>query len=42
MLDDRLRLRRIAIEVSEADAVDAGGMAADPPTPDQPRDVEEQ
>jgi hypothetical protein len=42
VLNDCLRFRAIAIEIGEADPVDAGRMAADPTTPDQPRGVEEQ
>ena len=42
MLDDCLRLARIAIEIGEADSVDASRLTADPAAPNQTGYVEQQ
>lgn len=42
MLDDSLRLARIAIEIGEADSVDASRLTADPAAPNQTGYVEQQ
>jgi len=42
MMNDRLRFGREMLEVTEAYAVDASGMAADPPPPHQSRDIKQQ
>ena len=41
MVDDGLRPRTEMLEIGQADPVDAGRMAAGPPAPDQPGDIEQ-
>lgn len=42
MMDDGLRARSEMLEIGQADPVDAGRMAAGPPAPDQPGDIEQE
>jgi len=42
MLDDRASLRRIMLQIGQADAIDSGRMPACPAAPDQSRNVKKQ